>query len=276
MSDRELHVERVPLSSLQGATRNPRQHDQDSIAKSVSRFGLVEVPVLDDRTGRLVAGHGRLADLARRKAAGDSPPAGVAAVDDDWLVPVLRGWASTSDSEADGYLVASNEVGSRSVWEEAGLAQIVGDIARHDQELLSFVGLDAGTVDGLLRKIDFYGSEAVSFLADAMQAPTAVSATVSALQQATQPDPTDDSHVATAPSDGPAPSISIEPGEKWLVLTWTLREADALVVRDAVTTARRMAKTQGVEATQADALLSVARFYVQAMLAHAVEHSDTL
>ncbi|MEU8356488.1 hypothetical protein AB0C27_10810 [Nonomuraea sp. NPDC048882] len=43
-----------------------------------------------------------------------SPPEGVKIGDDGvWLVPILRGWTSRSDAEAEAYLVAANRLTER-------------------------------------------------------------------------------------------------------------------------------------------------------------------
>jgi ParB-like chromosome segregation protein Spo0J len=59
----------------------------------MARYGVVEPPVLDERTGRLVAGHGRLEAFAEARAVGLDAPEGVRVnAKGEWLVPVIRGW----------------------------------------------------------------------------------------------------------------------------------------------------------------------------------------
>ncbi len=43
-----------------GAARNPKWNAEEEIRWSIGRFGLAELPLLDERTGLLVAGHGRV------------------------------------------------------------------------------------------------------------------------------------------------------------------------------------------------------------------------
>lgn len=50
----------MPLSKIDRAERNPKQHDEVGIRGSLGRWGVADLPVLDERTGRLVSGHGRL------------------------------------------------------------------------------------------------------------------------------------------------------------------------------------------------------------------------
>lgn len=115
------------VRDLVPAPRNPNRHLSDDIAASVDRHGSVEPMVLDERTGRLVAGHGRRDDLLRREAAGEAPPEGILLDDDGaYLALVLRGWSSASDAEAEAYLVASN---LRPDWDPGGLAELLADLA---------------------------------------------------------------------------------------------------------------------------------------------------
>ena len=108
-SQNPTRLEWMPLGSLEPAKRNPKQHSSE-IGTSIGRFGYVEPIVLDERTGRIVAGHGRREALLAMRKRGEAPPAGIRAEGDEWLVPVLRGWASRSDAEAEAYLLASNKL----------------------------------------------------------------------------------------------------------------------------------------------------------------------
>jgi hypothetical protein len=137
------------LADVAEAERNPKAHDADALGRSVDRFGYVEPMVLDERTGRLVAGHGRLADLRAREARGDTPPEGVAAGADGWAVPVLRGWHSRSDAEADAAGVALNRVGESGGWQADQLADLLTELAG-DTDLLAATGFSTADLDNLL------------------------------------------------------------------------------------------------------------------------------
>lgn len=148
MGDRR--VEYQPLATIESALRNPKLHDQDGIRTSIDRFGLGELPLIDERTGRLVAGHGRLDDLAARRSAREDPPDGVRIdpASGDWLIPVIRGWASRSDPEAEAYLVASNKLTTKGGWDDAELAQVLADLA--DQDLLALTGFTDAEIEKLI------------------------------------------------------------------------------------------------------------------------------
>jgi hypothetical protein len=119
----------MPLSELRRANRNPKGHALEVIAASMSRFGTVEAPALDERTGQLVAGHGRLDTYEQLKAAGGPPPEGVTVrrKDGEWLVPVQRGWSSEDDAEAEGYLITSNQSTILGGWQPETLAAMLAE-----------------------------------------------------------------------------------------------------------------------------------------------------
>lgn len=125
-----LRIEYVPLDQLAPATRNPKRHDHERLGESIDRLGFIESVVLDERTGRLVGGHGRCDHLAMLRAAGDPPPDGVVLADDGetWLVATTRGWASADDAEAQVALVALNRVGEAGGWDPRGLVELLTEV----------------------------------------------------------------------------------------------------------------------------------------------------
>ena len=138
------------LGEIVPAPFNPKKHDVQRIRRSLARYGVVEPPVLDERTGRLVAGHGRLEAFAEARAAGLEVPEGVRVnAKGEWLVPVIRGWSSRNDAEAEAYLVTSNELTMLAGWDEAGLAEMLADM---DRELADIAGFDFDRLSDLLRE----------------------------------------------------------------------------------------------------------------------------
>lgn len=124
----ELRTEYVRVDEIMPAVRNPRSHPIEDIIGSIVELGFIEQPIVDERTGRLVAGHGRQEALLEMHLRGmDRPPQ--VRVDDDgmWLAPVQRGWASVDDLEADRAVVALNLQGE---WEESGLAAMLKDLSK--------------------------------------------------------------------------------------------------------------------------------------------------
>jgi DNA modification methylase len=124
----QLRIDYLPLGSLSEAARNPKRHALEPLSKSISRFGYVEPIILDERTGKLVAGHGRREALLKMRAAGETPPSGVTAAEGDWHVPVVRGWVSKSDADAEAYLVASNRHVELGGWDNDELAALLQSV----------------------------------------------------------------------------------------------------------------------------------------------------
>lgn len=123
MRDENEHwIDYMRLDQIVGAEQNAKEHDDAGIQGSMSGYGTVESPTLDDRTGRLVAGHGRIDAFRALRAAGREMPRGLK-VDADgmWLVPVERGWASRNDDEARAYVLASNHLTTKGGWDEHAL-----------------------------------------------------------------------------------------------------------------------------------------------------------
>lgn len=144
-------TEYMLLDDILRAPRNPKMHSAQVIAASMSRFGIVELPALDERTGRLVAGHGRLDDWQTRRDSGEDPPEGVDVdADGQWKVPVNRGWSSRSDADAEAYLIVSNRSTELGGWDDPVLADVLQDL--RDADLLEFTGYDDGDLDKLVRK----------------------------------------------------------------------------------------------------------------------------
>lgn len=149
------HIDYLPLGEVVPARKNPKLHALADIAESVARFGYIEPVVIDERTGRLLSGHGRLDTLAAGEAAGIDPPDGIL-VDDDglWLVPVVRGWRSRNEREAKAALVAVNELTTRGGWDVPELVTMLADIADNAPAGLEGVGFTSRDLAGMLADLN--------------------------------------------------------------------------------------------------------------------------
>lgn len=145
----------MSLDALQPSLANPKQHSSEDIDQSISRFGYVELIVVDERTGRMVVGHGRREALLKMREDCKPPPAGVVLRDGTWYVPVQRGWASKTDREAEAYLLASNRLSEKGGWDVTAQARMMQGWNEAD-----LVGIGFG-VDDLQR---FAAMETGSFL----------------------------------------------------------------------------------------------------------------
>lgn len=149
MTDRT--IEYWLLADVIGAERNPKGHDDVLIADSIERFGYIEPVQLDERTGRLIAGHGRLDNLKALEARKVDPPDGIA-VDGQgaWLLPVVRGWSSLDDAHAAAALLTLNRGVERGGWNEAGVAEILAELIDVDTSLVEVSGYTRAHADQLI------------------------------------------------------------------------------------------------------------------------------
>lgn len=146
-------LEPMPLDDIHGNPRNVKGHAEAAIRRSIEHHGLAELPLLDERTGQLVAGHGRLDQLRAMQQAGVSPPEGIELDKDGrWLVPVIRGWSSRSDEDAAAYLVGSNRLTELGGWDDHGLAELLTELA--DAQLLELAGYTSDDLDDLVAALD--------------------------------------------------------------------------------------------------------------------------
>lgn len=114
----ERYTEHMRLRDLEGNPQNAKGHDVLGIQESMRRFGMVDLIVLDERTQRIVSGHGRRDSLLALEAAGGNPPdEDIASVDGAWWVPVVRGWASADDDDAAAAAVAVNQWSIAGGWD---------------------------------------------------------------------------------------------------------------------------------------------------------------
>ena len=144
-------LEYVALDALQPAPRNPKRHDIDKLKDSFRRFGFVFPGTRDDRTGRTVAGHGRAEALGEMHDAGEPAPRGIV-VDDTgrWLVPVIVGWSSANDREAEALLVIDNHHPALAGWDDPGLGELLADLNANDPALLLLTGFTDHDITALL------------------------------------------------------------------------------------------------------------------------------
>ena len=148
----DIRIEYIPLTKLQRWPRNPKGHDLGALTESVTRFGYTEPLVIDETSGRIVAGHGRLDLLQHLKASGAQAPERIRTEDGDWLIPVIRGIAFENEREAEAYLVAANRVQERGGWDYPDLADVLADLAA--TQGLQGTGFDGDDLDAMLKDLN--------------------------------------------------------------------------------------------------------------------------
>ena len=144
---RQLSIEYVPLTTVKRWPRNPKEHDLGQIHQSMARFGFVNPLIVNEATGELLAGHGRLDTLEQRHAAGDPPPDGIQANNGHWMIPVVRG-ITLATEEAAAYTIADNRLVELGAWNDADLAAILQEIN------LEGVGFNQDDLDEILKGLN--------------------------------------------------------------------------------------------------------------------------
>jgi hypothetical protein len=166
--------------------RNPKSHDIDELIASFKRFGFIAYPTIDERTGMMVAGHGRCEALAKMKERGDERPRGVmlgnVSADDpgdprgatrhDWAVPVVRGISFESDAERDAYLIADNAHVMRGGWNVDALRSMLEDVRKNTQRATddAFAGMGFDQLD--LQSFGVAALDAIAGAAGELTSPT--------------------------------------------------------------------------------------------------------
>lgn len=115
------------VTEILPAELNPKEHDIEAIMKSVERFGFVAPAIVDDATGRLVAGHGRVEAVRKLMEQGAQPPKGIKISGADWRIPVITGVEFT-EAEAKAYILADNRLSELGGWDSAKLHQALTEI----------------------------------------------------------------------------------------------------------------------------------------------------
>jgi len=146
----ELRIEYMRLDRLPPAPRNAKKHDVPGIRSSFARFGFVSPPIINEGTGNLVAGHGRIEVLTEDHRKGKRKPPKrirVDPADGMWMVPVYRGIRFDSDADAELYVLADNKLQERAGYDNDILAEMFQDHSRDD---LGIAGFDTSEIDELL------------------------------------------------------------------------------------------------------------------------------
>ena len=145
----EMRIEYMALSELLRTERNPKKHDLPSLRASMLRWGFTQPLAIDERTGKLVEGHGRIEVLQEIQKAGGKPPLRVMAKGKEWFAPVVRGLSFANDQEAEAYLIAANQLTTAGDWDDGLLGSMLTQLQGAH---VSFEGLgfDQGTLNTML------------------------------------------------------------------------------------------------------------------------------
>jgi DNA modification methylase len=138
---RNLALEYVSLDDLSLDPKNARLHSPaqiKQIARSIEAFAF-NVPVLADREGKVLAGHGRL--LACRQLGWSE-------------VPVIR-LDHLTPNQARAFAIADNRLAETSTWDEAILAEHFKVLSELDLDFnLEATGFSVGEIDLKIQGLD--------------------------------------------------------------------------------------------------------------------------
>ena len=150
----KLAIEHVPVADLRPYSGNARVHRPNQIAEiasSITAFGFNN-PVLIDKTGTIIAGHGRVE--AAKKLGLDT-------------VPCLR-LEHLSDAQKRAYVIADNRLAEKAGWDREILAIELQHLTTLDVDFdVTITGFEMAEIDVLL------GAEAKVDAADVLPAPVA-------------------------------------------------------------------------------------------------------
>jgi DNA modification methylase len=130
----ELRIEHVAIERLKLDPRNPRVHSDrqiKQIARSIKAFGF-NVPVLVDRHGKVLAGHGRVHAAQRLGLR---------------RIPVIR-LEHLTPEQARAFSIADNRLSETSTWDDRLLAEVLRDLAAVELDFdLEATGFTMGEID---------------------------------------------------------------------------------------------------------------------------------
>ena len=116
------------LDDIIQADTNPKDHDLGVLYQSMQRFGFTNPIIINESTGKLLAGHGRLQTLKMMRDNGEKAPDRIEVELDTgdetieyWYVPVLYGVSIENLAEAQAYLIADNRLTELGGWKPMDL-----------------------------------------------------------------------------------------------------------------------------------------------------------
>lgn len=159
-----LELRYVPIDTVRQWERNAKKHDFGALWESIKRHGFKDPPAFDvnlnEGKGGIVEGNGRSHVLGEMQLDNEPAPRGILVEEGVWLMPVLFGLDAESERAAEAYGVAHNNLTlaggdfgpleTQRLWDEAGYAELLADLATHDELP---IGIDGEDVDALIGQL---------------------------------------------------------------------------------------------------------------------------
>jgi DNA modification methylase len=161
VAQKEMRLELVDIASIREYERNTKDHPREQIEdlkQSLERYGPTK-PVLIDKDGVIVAGHGIVRALKERG---------------ETKVHIIR-LRNLSEKLVREYRLADNKLAEKSKWNDELLADELAEIMALDLECeIAIPGFDTGDVDVLLQGHDSNDLEEADAVPEVDQSETAV------------------------------------------------------------------------------------------------------
>lgn len=139
----------VELRRLVQLPRNPKDHDVGQLILSIRRFGFVDPVVINQRTGRLLAGHGRDKALSMMRQQNMPLPTGIKEQNGDWLVPAY--FVDVAEDEEEALAVALNRLTETGGWDLSVLSTVLSALAERGEDKLHGTGYTLDDVNDLIQ-----------------------------------------------------------------------------------------------------------------------------
>ena len=148
------------LDDIIQADTNPKDHDLGVLYQSMKRFGFTNPIIINESTGKLLAGHGRLQTIKMMRDNGEKAPDRIEVELDTgdetieyWHVPVLYGVSIDNLAEAQAYLIADNRLTELGGWKPMDLMENLSEILEETGNL-DGTGYDLDDVETILSDIE--------------------------------------------------------------------------------------------------------------------------
>jgi len=128
--------------------KNAKKHDFDFLGEAFEENGMAEFPTLDEGTGKVVAGNGRVEKLYAMKAAGEAAPERIVVRGKKWFVPTVRGMTLRKPGK---HVFASNKGVELGGWDptltKEAIKEFEGDLKGTGFDEADFVSFMRGDAD---------------------------------------------------------------------------------------------------------------------------------
>jgi len=162
-------IKYIKIDEVTEEELNPKDHDIEEIIKSIHRFGFIEPLIVNETTGKLVSGHGRLESIKTIKDRGYETPDGIREENGEWLIPVVSNIKFKNDAEARAYLIATNRLVELGGWNNDKLSDMLSELKESSNLLLEGVGFTELEMDKLKNKNEVVEPE-VDFVTEPLEA----------------------------------------------------------------------------------------------------------